>query len=454
MKPRLKATILAVMVTDPTLPQSYMNHRTTRRAFLQQTVLSTSALWLAGPLRSLGQESPNAKLNLGIIGVSGRGGANLQGVSGENIVALCDVDDRRLATAAERFPGAKQYADFRELLEQKDLDAVVISTPDHTHAAAAVPALNRGLHVYCEKPLTRTVSECRIVTDTARARQRVTQIGTQIHAETNYRRVVELVQRGVLGTVADVHVWVNVTYGGKDQPTDRPEVPPYLHYDLWLGPVPYRPYHPAWTPFAWRNWWAFGGGALADFGCHYMDLPHWALGLSHPQKVEVLDGPPVHPDSTPPWLMVRYTHPATRSRPPVKVTWYHGGKYPQDLVTPEQYNQWKSGVLFVGSQGRLVANYNAHELWPEDQFKDLQRPAPFIPNSIGHHKEWIEAIKGRGTTTCPFDYSGPLTESALLGNVAYRAGKTLEWDWQNLKARNGPEADQFIQHQYRPGWSL
>jgi len=250
---------------NPTAIQRYET-RITRRAFLQHTVLSASALWLAGPLRSFGKVSPNEKLNLGVIGVSGRGAANLQGVSGETIAALCDVDDRALATAAERFPAAKTYTDFRRVLDQRDLDAVVISTPDHTHAVAAVPALERGCHVYCEKPLTRTISECRIVTDTARRQRCVTQLGTQIHAEKNYRRVVELVQRGAIGAVEEVHVWVNVTYGGRDLPTDVQEAPPYLHYDLWLGPVEARPYHSAWVPFAWRNWWAFGGGRWRILG--------------------------------------------------------------------------------------------------------------------------------------------------------------------------------------------
>ncbi|MBN2507996.1 MAG: Gfo/Idh/MocA family oxidoreductase [Verrucomicrobia bacterium] len=430
-----------------------MHATQSRRAFLQQTVLTASALWLAGPLRSLGKVSPNEKLNLGVIGVSGRGAANLQGVSGETIAALCDVDERALAAAAERHPGAKTHVDFRRLLDQADLDAVVISTPDHTHAVAAMPALRSGRHVYCEKPLTRTVSECRRVTEAARRHRCVTQLGTQIHAERNYRRVVELIRSGTIGRVAEVHVWVNVTYGGRDLPADRPALPPHLHYDLWLGPVPERPYHPAWVPFAWRNWWAFGGGALADFGCHYMDLPHWALGLTHPQRIEVLDGPPVHPESTPPWLIVRYTHPARGDQPPVRVTWYHGGKHPA-LLTPTQYEQWKSGVLFVGAKGQLIANYGAHALWPEADFKDFKRPEPFIPNSIGHHREWIDAIKNRRPTTCAFDYSGPLTETALLGNVAFRAGKTLEWDWKKLEAAGCPEATPYIQHHYRPGWQL
>jgi len=393
---------------------------------------------------------------VGVVGVAGRGAANLAGVAREDtvsIVALCDVDANNLATAAKQFPNAKTYSDFRELLDQKGIDAVVVSTPDHTHAVASAGALRSGRHVYCEKPLTRTVSECRVVTDLAKKKKLVTQIGTQIHAENNYRRAVELVQSGTIGNVEEVHVWVNVTYGGKDLPTDTPPVPAPLNYDLWLGPVEYRPYNPAWVPFAWRNWWAFGGGALGDFGCHYMDLPHWALDLTHPEKVEVIDGPPVHPESTPPWLIVRYSHPARKEKPPVKVTWYHGGKHP-DFLTPAQYEQWKSAVLFIGAKGRLISNYGAHELWPEADFKDFVPPKPFIPNSIGHHKEWVEAIRIGGKTTCDFAYSGPLTETALLGNVAYRVGQTLDWDWKKMRATNCKAADEYLQHHYRPGWKL
>jgi predicted dehydrogenase len=434
-----------------------MQTKVSRRSFLRHTAAGVAGFALGAPHIAVGARkvSPNEKLNLGVIGVGGRGGDNLRGVASENIVALCDVDDQRLAAAKQSFPEAKTFHDFRELVDLKNLDAIVVSTPDHTHAVCAVAALKSGRHVYCEKPLTRTVSEARIVTELARKEKLVTQLGTQIHAENNYRRVVELVRRGVIGQVAEVHVWVNVSYGGKDLPTDKPPVPAHLHYDLWLGPVEPRPYHPAWVPFAWRNWWHFGGGALADFGCHYMDLPFWALDLSQPVSVEPVDGPPVHRDSTPPWLIVRYRFPAREGKPPVTLTWYHGGKQPEHLLDEEQKKQWKSGVLFLGENGRrIIANYSHHALLPENEFENFQRPAPFIPNSIGHHKEWLEAIKNGGQTTCRFDYSGPLTETALLGNVAYRVGRKLEWDAKKLRATNCPAAGDFLQHHYRKGWRL
>jgi len=425
----------------------------TRRRFLQRTALGAAGVWITSGQTSFGVISPNEKLNIAVIGVSGRAGEDLHEVSSENIVALCDVDDDRLRGAAQKYPQAKTYNDFRKVIDQNDIDAIVVGTPDHTHAVATVAAIKSGRHVYCEKPLTRKVSEARFVTELARKEKRITQIGTQIHAGNNYRRVVELVQSGAVGQVREVHVWVAAVYGGMERPKDTPPVPAALHYDLWLGPVDYRPYNAAYLPFKWRNWWAFGGGSLADFGCHFMDLPFWALSLRSPLTVEAIEGPPVHPESTPPWLVVRYEYPARATQPPVTLTWYHGSKHPS-ILPKDQYEQYKSGVLFVGEKGMLLSNYSSHVLLPEKDFADFTPPQPFIKNSIGHHKEWIEACKTGGPTTCGFDYSGPLTEAALLGNVAYRVGKKLDWDSIHFKARHCPEADEYLQHQYRKGWKL
>jgi len=430
-----------------------MNRSLNRRQFIKQTAAAGAGAWLASRPVQARKISPNERLNIAMIGVANRAGDDLKEVSSENIVALCDIDDNYLAAAKQKYPQAKTYNDFRRLLHQKGIDAVVVGTPDHTHAVAAVAALQSGRHVYCEKPLARTVSETRIITEMAREHKRVTQIGTQIHAGSNYRRVVELVQSGAVGPVREVHVWVAATYGGMEAPKETPPVPPNLHYDLWLGPVEYRSYSPEYLPFKWRNWWAFGGGALADFGCHYMDLPHWALGLSHPLTVEPVDGPPVHPESTPPWLIVRYEYPARGEKPAVRLTWYHGGKQPA-LLSPEQAAKWKSGVLFIGAKGMLLADYGRHVLLPERDFEGFKPPTPFVKDSIGHHKEWIEACKTGGLTSCRFDYSGPLTEAALLGNVAYRAGRKLEWDQEHLKATGCPEADRYIRHHYRKGWKI
>jgi predicted dehydrogenase len=433
-----------------------MNTQHTRRKFIQQTALGAAGFFLGVAAARARKISPNEKLNIGMIGVAHQAHYDLNNVASQNIVALCDVDDSFLASAAKKYPGAKTYADFRRLLDQKDIDAVVIATPDHTHAVATVAALKSGRHVYCEKPLTHTISECRIVMETTRKMKLVTQIGTQIHAGTNYRRVVELVQTGAIGPISEVHVWVNATYGGKERPTDTPPVPPQLHYDLWLGPAAERPYSPEYLPINWRHWWAFGGGALADFGCHFMDLPHWALGLRAPLSAEVVEGPPVHPESTPPWLIVRYEYPARESKPPVRLTWYHGGKHPEPpVLSAELGEKWKGGgVLFIGSKGMLLSDYNNHVLLPEKDFAGFVPPKPFIPDSIGHHAEWIQACKTGGPTTCNFEYSGSLTEAALLGNVAYRVGKKIDWDSKNLRATNCPEAAQFVQHQYRAGWKI
>lgn len=429
-----------------------MRTELSRRKFLRHTALAALAAPLLGT-RFVKGASPNEKLNVAVIGVANQGNYNLSNVASQNIVALCDVDETYLAAAATKFPGAKTYHDFRRVLDLPGIDAVVVSTPDHTHAVAAIGALQSGRHVYCEKPLGRTISEVRLITENARKNKRVTQLGTQIHAGSNYRRVVELVQSNAIGKINQVHVWVGAAYGGGERPQDTPPVPTHLHYDLWLGPVEERPYHPSYVPFRWRNWWAFGGGSLADMGCHFMDLPHWALNLRHPLSAEPVDGPPVHPESTPRWMMVRYQYPARADQPEVTLTWYHGGKKPS-LLSEEQAKKFGSGVLFVGEKGMLLADYDRHALLPEEQFAGFVRPSPTIRDSVGHHLEWINACKNGGSTTCNFDYSGPLTEAVLLGNVAYRVGKKITWEAQEVRALNCPEAEQFIQHRYRKGWQI
>ena len=430
-----------------------MSHHLNRREFLGRSVAAAAAASAVTIVPAFA-ESPNEKLNVAVIGVSGRGAANLGGVSSQNIVALCDVDKNRLGGAAAQFPKAKTYADFRKMLDEvdKQIDAVVISTPDHTHAPPGVMAMKMGKHCYCEKPLTHCVYECRMMAETAKKNKLVTQMGTQIHALDNYRRVVELVEAGAVGSIGEVHVWCGASYSPGNRPTDTPPVPEGLDWDLWLGPAPYRAYHPAYVPFKWRGWWDFATGGLGDFFCHYSDLPFWALKLRHPTSVQA-EGPPVHPDSCHPWMIVRYEFPARGELPPVKLTWYDGGKRPP-LQKQENLPDWGSAVLFVGSKGMLLADYNRRMLLPESAFAGFQPPEPTIPNSIGHHKEWIEACKSGGPTTCNFDYSGALAEAALLGSVAYRTGRQLDWDAENLKATNCPEADPYINRKYREGWSL
>jgi predicted dehydrogenase len=431
-----------------------MSSRSNRRKFLQQTGLAGVGYWIAGSSLLAQSRSPNEKLHIGIIGAGGRGAANTASVASENIVALVDVDEKNLGRAAEKHPKAKKYNDFRKLFDQaKEIDAVVVSTTEHTHALATLTAIKLGKHVYCEKPLAHSVWETRVVREAAKQSKVATQMGTQIHASDNYRRVVELVQTGAIGAIRECHVWVARGWGGGDRPTDQPPVPAHLHWDLWLGPAPERPYHPVYFPGPnWYKWWDFGGGVLPDLGSHWNDLPFWALKLRHPLTIEA-EGPPVHPETAPATLTVRYEFPARDTLPAVRLTWYHGGKKP-DLVTEGKVPAWGSGVLFVGERGMLLADYGKHQLLPEGEFAGFKRPEPFLPRTLGHHAEWIAACKTGSPTTCHFDYSGALTEANLLGNVAYRVGKKLEWDPTNLRAKNCPEADRYLHPEYRKGWSL
>jgi len=426
-----------------------------RRAFLQRAlaagtataVIGGTSLSLAAANRAA--RSPNEKLNLGVIGVAARAHDNLMGVAQENIVALCDIDSQRLGAALKEFPKAASYEDYRKLLDRQDLDAVVVSTPDHTHAIPVCWALRRGLDVYCEKPLAHSVYEVRQMRNLAAEKQAVTQMGTQIHAEDNYRRVVELIQAGAIGPVERVHVWQanSVRPGHRVAKADPPS---YVNYDLWIGPAPMRPFDSSHFHFNWRYWFDFGGGILADMGCHYMDLPFWALNLRYPQTIQakgekIAQGDQDVPDN----LQVDYHFAARGDQPPVQLTWYHGTWKPPGA---EMYDKG-SAVLFEGKKGRLLADYGSRKLFM-DPGNEAIEPSGTIPKSIGHHREWIAACKSRGPTTCNFDYSGALAECVLLGNVSYRAGEKLDWDAETLTATNCPTAAQYIRRNYRPGWSL
>lgn len=433
-----------------------------RRDMLRTAAVAAGVWTTHGSFRAAYSRSPNEKLNIAAIGVGGRGADNVNGVAHENIVALCDVDAQRAGATFESYPRARRYVDFRRMLDElhREIDAVVIGTPDHTHACAGVMAMKMDKHCYCEKPLTHSVYEARLMATVAREHGLVTQMGTQIHAGDNYRRVVELVQSGAIGSVAEVHVWLGANFDGParptdmsqpDAPADTPLVPEGLDWDLWLGPAPDRPYHPAYVPFHWRSWWAFANGQLGDFFCHYCDLAFWALDLKHPTTVEAHG--PVHPESAARWTIARQEYPARGDQPPVTLHWYNGGPYPA-WIRERQIPLWGSAVLFLGDRGMLIADYGNHQLLPAAQYEGFQRPDPFIPNSIGHHREWTEACKTGGPTTCNFGYSGALTEAALLCNVALRTGTKLEWDAANLRATNCPQADPLIRREYRGGWTL
>ena len=340
------------------------------------------------------------------------------------------------------------------MIGREKLDALVVSTPDHTHAVATAAGLHHGLHVYCEKPLTRTVSECRAITELARRKKLITQMGTQIHAGDNYRRVVELLRADAIGTVREVHVWVGGNFGGGSRGTEKHKVPANLNYDLWLGPTRYHvPYHPTHHPFNWRQWWDFAGGTLADIGCHHIDLSHWALGLRHPSRIEVVKGPKPDAEATPYTLVVDFHYLTNGKQPATKLRWYHGNERPPHFAEG-LLPKWGNGSLFVGSKGMLLADYDKHVLLPEKDFSDFERPEPSISRSLGHHREWINAIKTGGSTTCNFDYAGPLTEVVLLGNIAHRTGSALEWEHRKMKLTGHTEADEHMQHLYRAGWNL
>lgn len=433
---------------------SQNKHQLNRRSFVKSaslTAAAASGVWTSSA--SAQSKSALGKLNIACVGTANRAAADVDGVKGESIVALCDVDRGSLERQARNFPGVRVYADYREMIaaESKKIDAVVVGTPDHHHAPASIRAIREGLHCYCEKPLTHTVEEARIIAEAAAEHKVVTQLGTQIHAEDNYRRVVEIIQAGTIGDVTDVHVWVGKGWGGGERPEGGKEPPAHLSWDLWIGPAPYRPYWPGrYHPAQWRKWWDFGGGTIADMACHYMDLPFWALKLRHPTSCEA-EGPKVHPETCPMGLKVMYNFPARGSLSALKLTWYDGNMIPKRLdgeLVPG------AGVMFMGTEGKMFADYNTYKLFPTDKYKGFTPPPKTIEKSIGHHAEWIRACKEGTPTTCNFDYSGALTESVLLGNVAFRTGKRLEWDAETLTATNAPEADQYIHKEYREGWEV
>jgi predicted dehydrogenase len=448
-----------------------MFHRpSTRRRFLQATGAAATTGLAARLVRPAYAAQP--EIRVAFIGVGGRGGRNLKTIAedpGVKVVALCDVNQRHLDTAHQQFPGAKGYRDFRQMYhDASDFDAVVVSTAEHTHAYATLPALRLGKHVYCEKPLTHNVVEARLITEEAKKAGVVTQMGTQMHATENYHRVVELVQSGSIGPVREVHVWVSRAWGLQSEEqakankdviyvTERPkeamDPPPELDWDLWLGPAAWRPYHEVYFPGPkWYRWWDFGNGTMSDLGSHWNDLPFWALKLDAPLSIEGI-GEPAHPEIAPASMTAVYEYGPRGDLPACKLTWYQGTHQPA-LLREGKIPEFKSGVLFVGDDGMLLADYQRHLLLPEDKYRDFVKPAPFIPDSPGHHEEWLQAIRTGGQTGSPFSYAGPLTEANHLGNVAFRAGKKILWDSKNLRITNDEATNRFLTRTPREGWHL
>jgi predicted dehydrogenase len=438
-----------------------MSQPVNRRTFLSQTAAVGAGFTIlkSGILKA--GNSPNEKLNIAAIGVGGRGAADLNGVNSENIVALCDVNAKNLAAAVKKFPQAKTYTDWRKCLDQKDIDAVVCATTDHTHAFINVWAMNRGKHVYCEKPLANCVHEARVVRETyLKNRGRLaTQMGTQIHASDNYRRMVELIRGGAIGAVKAVHVWCSrMPEGGSYLPAVEP-VPDSIDWDLWIGPSHFHPYNPGYLGgcLAWNRFWDFGSGQIGDMGSHMMDMAYWALDLKLPTTCAA-QGTPVSTDTCPQWLTAQWDHPANDWRPAVAVSWYDGGKKPGMPSKVFSRDDLFKGVLFRGDKGFLICDYDFRILMPTRDNDMTQYHSPraqdLIPPSPGHHQEWIIGCKTGKPTLCNFDYSGALIENNMLALVAYRVGQKLEWDARNLKATNCPAADQYIYKEYRQGWTL
>ncbi len=448
----------------------------TRRKFLGSSAAAAAAVMivprhvLGGP----GQTPPSDKLNIGCVGVGGKGSSDIRSVSTENIVALCDVDDTRIAgfikserntpEQLEMYNKAKKYRDFRIMLDKhKEIDAVTVSVPDHNHAVIAMTAMKMGKHVFVQKPLTHTIKEARLLAKVAKEKNLVSQMGNQGHAGEGARLINEWIWDGAIGDVREVHAWTNrpIWPQGIDAPKEIPSVPSTLDWNVWLGPAPFRPYHPAYHPFSWRGFWDFGTGAMGDMGAHILDQPFWALKLGHPIRVQA-SSTKFTKDSYPLAEVVTYEFPARGSMPPVKLMWHDGGLMPprpEDLEPGRMMGDSGGGALFVGDKGKLMCStYGKNpRIIPESSMKEYKRPEKTIPRSPGIHEEWIEAIKTGKKSTTDFSYSGPLTEVMLLANIAVRMKdqKTvLEWDGANMTFTNMPEANQYLMTEYRIGWSL
>jgi len=441
-----------------------------RRSFLGASAAASA--FMIVPSRVLGgrgRTAPSDQLNIAGIGVGGQGAWDLECLSSQNIVALADVDWDRAAETFQKYPSAKRYKDFRVMLdkEHRHIDAVVVATPDHTHAVATLAAIQMKKHVYCEKPLTHTIREARSVVGAAARAGISTQMGNQGMAFEGNRLIKEWIWDGAIGPVREVHVWSDrpTRLGtrdlwwaqGIDRPQDSPPVPANLDYDLWLGPAPFRPYHPAYVPFAWRGWWDFGEGGLGDMGVHNI-APVWsALKLTAPKSVYA-SSTPVFPETLPVASVVHYEFPARENLPPVTLHWYDGGLLPS---RPEELENGRElpkedGILFVGDKGKLLVDGwggASPRLISESRMQEYVIPPKTLPRSIGHHEEWIKACKEGTPTESHFGFAGPLTEMLLLGIISVRlGGRKLDWDAEATQITNVPEANGYLHYSYRDGW--
>ncbi len=446
----------------------------TRRQFTSAAAMAAVSAAIA-PRHVFAGQSPAGKLNIAAIGVGGMGASNLKACANENIVALCDVDSAYAAKTFALYPKATVYTDYRVMLEkQKDVDAVIIATPDHTHATITMACLQAGKHVYCQKPLTHTVTEARAIADAAKKYKVVTQMGNQGHSFESMRLLKEWLDAGAIGNVTEVHAWTDRPVGGdpwsdfavRARPTDTPPVPATLDWDKWLGPAAFRPYSPEYLPMKWRAWLDFGTGPLGDMGCHILDPAFWALELGSPQTIEATSThyePNVASETYPRASIVRYTFPARGSKPPVKLTWYDGRLLPP--VPPELEPGRAlpgSGALLIGDKGTILHGSHGADgvrLIPEARMQEYQRPPKTLRRvTEGHEGDWIRACKEgpSGAPPCsPFEYGAALTEMVLLGVLAIRVkDQRLEWDRQSFRFTNSDQANGLLGIQYRDGWTL
>ena len=446
------------MSNRPTFTQTI-----SRRHFLKSTMVAGAGLTILPGGVLAGPDAPSNKLNVAMIGAGGRARAHFGAVKGENVVALCDVNEQTLATAAKTFPDAKHYVDWRKCLEQKDVDAVICSTTDHTHAFIANWAMNRGMHVYCEKPLANSVEEARVVrANYLKNRDKLaTQVGTQRRAKPNFDRVREAVVDGAVGTLRRVHVWGNRQLRRDGYLPAAGDPPAHLHYDLWIGPSPWHPYNPGYFAsncLAWNMYWDFGSGQVGDMGSHTMDLAWNAIDAGLPTSATA-HGEEFNPDVTPVDLTATFEHLANDWRPAIRVTWYQGAHKPDRLANDINVEKISHGAMFEGDKGFLVAGFGNNQLYPRDKEAGLKhyKPRPEaeqIPPMGGFQEQWLNACKGDLKTACNFDYGGTLIEQMLLGLVAYRVGEKIQYDGDAGRATNNSEANDLLSREYREGWKL
>ena len=428
-----------------------MSLQTTRRRFLKTASVTATGFWVAGGVSSQAKESPNERLAMASIGVGGKGHSDSNDAAKHgDMVAICEVDKNRLAKGLKRFPGAKGYTDYRKMLDEmgKSIDAVTVSTPDHMHAPASLMAMRMGIHCFCQKPLTRTIYEARLVGKVARENKVATQMGNQGTASDGLRRSAHWLKNGAIGTVKELHIWTDRAKGWWPQGLERPapsDPPAHLPWDLWLGVAPKRPYAAGYHPFKWRGWWDFGTGALGDIACHVVSMPFMGLDLRNPISA-VAETSGHNKDSFPEWSIITFQFAATDKRPAVKLVWYDGGKLPPKELLGGREPSPRGGSLAIGDKGILL----------NGRLLDGAQPVEVnFPRSPGHFEEWVEAIRSGEQAMSNFpDYAGPLTEVMLVGNLAVWSGQKIEWDATNMKVKNVDGLEPLIKPTYPEGYVL